>query len=1323
MLRSLSISMLPAAALISTLLVLPNIGCGGDSAFDDAPKACTSGKLKCDGTCYDLFSSPDNCGKCGNACKDSEVCSQGTCKSICDDGFAKCNRACVNLYTNVDHCGTCGSGCDSDAICSLGKCTSSCSDKCGDTCTDLKFDANNCGKCGTRCAGDEVCSNGDCVDICELPETSCTGGCVINAANYKYGDDNPDNPCETCVKASKNAWSPKSPGTECGTGMKCNADRQCVGGCDIGGTVYPLLADHPSDKCQICSQTKPGEWENKGEGASCGNAGLYCDAANACAIGCVVGEAFFSQGADHPTNKCQKCSLTQPGSWEEKGEGVVCGSAGQYCNSGGVCSTGCTHGGKFFLPGTDHPGDTCKKCSSANLGDWDSKGEGASCGGSGQFCNASNICATGCSNGTAFVLPGSDHPSDRCKKCSTANPGSWDDKGAGASCGSNGEYCNSANMCVTGCAVGTSFILPGQDHPTDRCKKCSTTTAGTWDDKDEGASCGPAGQYCDASRKCSTGCTENGVFYAPNDDHPTNKCRKCSTAAAGGWEYKGQGASCGSAGQVCDATNTCGTGCAAGSSYVTPGGDHPTNKCQVCSPSGTGSFDYKGQGTSCGAAGQYCNASNICSTGCAVGTTFVSPGGDHPVEKCKKCSSITPGDWENKGESASCGGAGQYCNSSNTCSTGCVNGTKFTSQGGNHPTDTCQKCSVTKPGQWEAGNEGYSCGAGLYCDSVGKCSAGCAVGTTIVSPGGDHPVDKCKKCSSITPGEWEDKGESASCGGAGQYCNSSNTCSTGCVSGTKFTSQGEAHPTDTCQKCSVTKPGQWEAKIEGDPCGGAGLFCDSFGKCSTGCVDTGKFLTPGSSMPSNTCYSCLGSPVPSWVPGAEGSLCDGGSKYCKADGQCIEGCLWSGKVFAADENDPATCRVCTPGVSPGWVVGTGRPCTSAGGTMCRFDGACVKTLSITAGWRGHSCGVTETGDVYCWGDNGAGQLGTGDTVERTVPTLVPGLHHITAVTLASYFTCALSAFGTVQCWGEGTEGKLGDGMNETRWTPTDPFLSNVVAISSGDIHTCVVTDTGKIKCWGSGYNWQLGTGKQEAKASPTDVNLPSVDDIAVSVAAGYQHTCAVTETDVVCWGTNDQGQCGQVPPPEPHPSGLGVELPTAWNMPTAWIPKGYISVGRQHTCFVYDIPAMANAQINCFGNNPNGQLGIDHASIQMKHDNQSRPFASPGFDGPAYTVQAGAAFTCTHKSHGVWCWGNNTSGQLGDGTTTTRYTPGRVDSLDSDAGVIGLSARGYHACALLNKSGSTSAKCWGMNSNGQLGIGTNSTRETVPQVVVGFPAP
>lgn len=291
--------------------------------------------------------------------------------------------------------------------------------------------------------------------------------------------------------------------------------------------------------------------------------------------------------------------------------------------------------------------------------------------------------------------------------------------------------------------------------------------------------------------------------------------------------------------------------------------------------------------------------------------------------------------------------------------------------------------------------------------------------------------------------------------------------------------------------------------------------------------------------------------------------------------------------------------------------------------------------------------------------------------------------------------------GTVRCWGSALSGQLSAVEPSQRCLDRPCAVAPVVVdglppvaeLVAGAFHTCGVDVDGTVWCWGDTLHGQTGPDAGEDAHGPVAVSgLSGVQDIA----AGFLHTCAVDVGGAVwCWGNADDGRLGGAPDSGDEAGMVRVNGLDG--------PATAVSAGVAHSCAL-----LADGTVMCWGSNRFGQLGDGTTG------GRPTPDRVIGLAEKVVEVAAGDHFTCARsEGGGVWCWGWNDLGQLGQGSFDGPAEPGgfsastrpvRVGGLPGPA--ASLAAGAGHACALVGGA----AWCWGRNEVGQLGDGTVEDR-------------
>ncbi len=337
----------------------------------------------------------------------------------------------------------------------------------------------------------------------------------------------------------------------------------------------------------------------------------------------------------------------------------------------------------------------------------------------------------------------------------------------------------------------------------------------------------------------------------------------------------------------------------------------------------------------------------------------------------------------------------------------------------------------------------------------------------------------------------------------------------------------------------------------------------------------------------------------------------------------------------------------------------------------------------------HSCAVRPGNHEYCWGFNAYGALGIQATPPSPTPVGVLGNLAVQSVSAGNEFSCATAQTGAF-CWGDNASGELGDGTVTDRGEPVQvtPPVGAFSQIVTGAEFSCGLAAS-TAYCWGDNYTGQLGNGGTTSHATPTAVagSIPFV-----TLTAGAFHACGLTAGGAVyCWGANADGELGTG-------NTTSHSTPTQVNSSTIFAS---VAAGTNFTCAL-DV----NGKAYCWGANTYGALGNGAVGGAV-----SSPTAVTG--SPALTkLAAGGYHVCgITAAGGAYCWGSNSSGQLGINSTQDQSSPTAIPSFAFTAIAAGFA----HTCALTS-NGST--YCWGDNSSGQLGDGTLTQRLTPTAVAL-----
>lgn len=485
--------------------------------------------------------------------------------------------------------------------------------------------------------------------------------------------------------------------------------------------------------------------------------------------------------------------------------------------------------------------------------------------------------------------------------------------------------------------------------------------------------------------------------------------------------------------------------------------------------------------------------------------------------------------------------------------------------------------------------------------------------------------------------------------------------------------------------------------------------------------------------------------------------------------------LWKSLALS----DSATCATKLDGTL--WCFGAGGSGELGPGTTTNsaipavLDGGSTGWSKIVASYQ-QFCGL-QNGTVRCWGQAAIGGLPKGwwanvDHQFVDVPNHAPGTATDVALGWSYDYVptldasprsdrapgyelgCLLSGT-TASCWGDARSGALGDGGSTMTPIPTEIAGAAFDQIALGASHGCGVAN-GSIACWGSTLAGQASGAIAGTKASPcvagtcdraTPTTIANITN-ATTIATGLEHTCALHDGKVSCWGNNTDGQLGGGdtggPASKRDVAGTFVELlQTGGDRQCARKTDGVYCWGLELDSQPVRLPAYdafvaiasgatfrcfldANHLMSCEGDNSDGQFG------QVGPGSSDTPV--PARIGPAYTAIAASAadHACGLRLDGdVECWGANSRGQVGTTPSPSETTPNTLTAIHQCTSIattatiapaedssLGSPQPYVASCALCEGSPGGNAYCWGDNRYGELGIGTTDlTTHPVPERV------
>jgi alpha-tubulin suppressor-like RCC1 family protein len=355
-----------------------------------------------------------------------------------------------------------------------------------------------------------------------------------------------------------------------------------------------------------------------------------------------------------------------------------------------------------------------------------------------------------------------------------------------------------------------------------------------------------------------------------------------------------------------------------------------------------------------------------------------------------------------------------------------------------------------------------------------------------------------------------------------------------------------------------------------------------------------------------------------------------------------------------------------------------------------------------AGGKYHTAILLADGTVRTFGFNTAGQLGVGDTASRQTPVTVLNVTSASVLACGNYHTAVLLADGTARTFGSGGSGRLGLGDTTNRSTAVTVLnVTSASALACGHSHTAVLLSDGSVRTFGANASGGLGTGDTASRLTPVQVTSV-MKNLQGSVAGGVYHTAVLLSDGTVrTFGINSQGQLGI------NETGASSSRLTPVQVFGISSSATAVALGDFHTAVL-----LSDGTVRTFGQNTYGQLGIN-----VSGGSRLTPVQVFGISSSATVVGCGAYHTLVLIADGtVRTFGNNAQGQLGiDVAGGTRNTPVQVFGISSSATAV---EGGFYHTAVLLADGTV--RTFGSNNNGQLGINVASGTRQTPVTVLNI---
>jgi len=382
-----------------------------------------------------------------------------------------------------------------------------------------------------------------------------------------------------------------------------------------------------------------------------------------------------------------------------------------------------------------------------------------------------------------------------------------------------------------------------------------------------------------------------------------------------------------------------------------------------------------------------------------------------------------------------------------------------------------------------------------------------------------------------------------------------------------------------------------------------------------------------------------------------------------------------------------------------------------------------KTIKqLVASTSGSMCAIASDNNAYCWGRGSSGRLGNGTSNDSNVPVAVTTSGALAGKTIKqivaslSGYMCAIASDNNAYCWGSGLNGQLGNGVSSNSTVPVAVTTSGALSgktikqLVVGVNFTCAIASDSNAYCWGtSSYLGNGASGNSNVPVAVTTSGALAGKTVKQLVASDNNVCVIASDSNAYCWGSGLNGQLG-------NGASGNSNVPVAVTTSGALAGKTVKQLALSESGYMCAIASDNNAY--CWGSGSAGQLGNGASGNSNVPVAVTTSGALAGKTIKQLLAPASSTMCAIASDNNPYCWGSGLNGRLGNGVSSNSNSnvPVAVTTSGALAGktVKRLATSGYDVCTIASDD---NIYCWGQGSDGQLGNGVSSN-SNVPVLVI-----